>query len=463
MSLFKNSEIRAALISDIHGNLPALESVLEDIKKHNVSYIWNLGDIVGYYPFPNEVIERLVSEGIESISGNYDNKVLEFRKKNADWQKSKSPEKYFSFKWNDENISDLSRKFLQTLPRQLRKQVGDYDVLLVHGSPLSQDEYLTEETPPAYLDGLLEQGSCNVIAAGHTHKPMTVKTHRGWVVNPGSVGRPEGDVRASYALLRFGENTLKVKHFNVPYDIAAVVKASKNAGMPQIFMDMIEQGLESRTTLDKTAGDDWDNCMAAQKLKVIESFARYHCYEKQHSRQVAGLSLKLFDQLKQLHGLDEKTDRFLLEAACILHDIGWAKGQKSHHKNGMDMILADNTMPLDERQRVIAALVVRSHRKKPLTQDDKYYAGLNRCERRQADALGAIIRLADGLDRSHGSLVADVKCRVENDCVWLCCYGETEPKEEIAAALKKSDLFVRTFGKNIKIEFKPNNSQTKHS
>ncbi len=456
MSLFDKSEILAAVISDIHGNLPALESVLEDIKRHNVSHIWNLGDIVGYYPYPNEVIERLASEGIESISGNYDNKVLEFRKKKADWEKSKSPEKYFSFKWNDENLNELSRKYLQILPRHIRKQIGDYDILLVHGSPLSQSEYLTEDTPAAYLDGLMEQSRCNVIAAGHTHKPMAIKTDRGWVVNPGSVGRPEGDTRASYLLLRFGR-TLKVKHFNVPYDIDAVVNAAKKAGMPQIFMDMIEKGLESRKTANPAADDELSKCMDNQKLKVMESFARYHGYEQEHSKYVAELALKLFDQLKEFAALDEKEDRFLLEAAGVLHDIGWAKGQKRHHKNGMDMILNDKSLPLDNSQRVVVALVVRSHRKSLLTEDDKLYADLSGYERKQVDSLGAILRIADGLDRSHRSLVKDIQCRIEGECVRVYCTAQSEPVEEIAAALKKSDLFVRTFGKNVKIEFRPNN------
>ncbi len=458
MIFFNNNEIRAVLISDIHGNLPALDSVLADIKKHNVSHIWNLGDIIGYCPYPNEVIERLVSEGIESICGNYDDKVLEFHKKKTDWQKNKSPEKYYSFNWNDENLSKSSREYLQTLPRQMRKHIGDHDILLVHGSPLSPNEYLTDDTPPAYLESLLERGGCNVIAAGHTHKPMAIKTSRGWVVNPGSVGRPEGDVRASYSLLRFGKGSLKVKHFNVAYDIGAVAAATTQAGMPRLFVDMIEQGLESRQLLAGGMPDEWSKCLIDQKLKVVESFARSRNYEQVHSRHVAALAVKLFDGLKELGGLDEKEDLFLLEAAGILHDIGWAEGQKGHHKTGMEMILADKSLPFDKSQRVVVALVVRSHRKSLLTDDDKLYAALDGFERRQVDSLGAILRFADGLDRTHGSLVTDVQCRIEADCVRVCCIAAAEPCEEMAAALKKSDLFVRTFGKNIKIEFRPNNT-----
>ena len=112
--------------------------------------------------------------------------------------------------------------------------------------------------------------------------------------------------------------------------------------------------------------------------------------------------------------------------------------------------------------QVVVALAVRSHRKRLLTEDDKLYVALNSQERRRVDVLGAILRLADGFDRSHCGLVRDVECRSDGDCLMIYCHGETEPNQEMAAALKKSNLFTRTFGKNIKIEFCPNNTQMKN-
>ena len=72
---------RIAVISDVHANLPALEAVLEDIHRHSIDTILNLGDFVGYGPFPNEVVKRLAKPEIRNILGNYDHKVLTWNEK----------------------------------------------------------------------------------------------------------------------------------------------------------------------------------------------------------------------------------------------------------------------------------------------------------------------------------------------------------------------------------------------
>ena len=111
---------RIALLADIHGNLPALEAVLADAQAMATHYIWNLGDLLGYAPMPNEVIDLLRQHQAVNILGNYDIKVLKYPVKRDKWQRKKSSEKLAAFAFNDAHLSEGARIFLMTLPRRSR-------------------------------------------------------------------------------------------------------------------------------------------------------------------------------------------------------------------------------------------------------------------------------------------------------------------------------------------------------
>ena len=98
--------MRVALIGDIHANLPALEAVLAHAREQGIRRVWNIGDFVGYGPFPDEVVQLLrKDENVVSILGNYDRKVLRFKKKQDKWERSKEPQKYLAFEWAYESLS----------------------------------------------------------------------------------------------------------------------------------------------------------------------------------------------------------------------------------------------------------------------------------------------------------------------------------------------------------------------
>ena len=113
----QKKEIIIAVVSDVHGNLPALEAVLADCEKQGIERIWNLGDFVGYVPFPNETIDLLRERCEESIIGNYDLKVMSFDETSEKWKIKKSDEKYISFKWNSAALTKASRRYLEGLPK----------------------------------------------------------------------------------------------------------------------------------------------------------------------------------------------------------------------------------------------------------------------------------------------------------------------------------------------------------
>jgi len=222
--------MKVALIGDVHANLQALEAVLEDARKRRSEAVWNVGDFVGYGQFPDAVVQRLNGRGISSIIGNYDQKVLEFPANKESWRQTKMPEKYLAFGWAYAHLSAESRRFLRTLPQQLLLSVQGVRVLLTHGSPASDEEHLGPDTPPDRLARLAESVDVDVVLCGHSHQPFDRQVNGVRFINPGSVGRPEGeDRRAAYALLTFTRGTLHLLQRRVRYDVTRTVEALRLA------------------------------------------------------------------------------------------------------------------------------------------------------------------------------------------------------------------------------------------
>jgi len=225
-----------ALIGDVHANLPALEAVLAHAREQGVEAIWNVGDFVGYGAFPDEVVKLLQSERAVSISGNYDLKTLQVRRKKAKWQKNKHPDKLFAFEWAYNHLSAESRDYLKSLPQEQRLTVGGKRILLTHGSPDSNEDPLTPETPDDHLRELALKANADVIISGHSHQPFARRVDEVWFINTGSVGRPDdGDPRACYAVLRITPESLDVQHYRVEYDTERIAAAIRDHGLPESF------------------------------------------------------------------------------------------------------------------------------------------------------------------------------------------------------------------------------------
>jgi putative phosphoesterase len=235
--------MKVALIGDIHANLPALEAVLTHANERGVEAIWNVGDFVGYGAFPDEVVQRVRQSDAVSIIGNYDLKVLRFKKKQKKWRKSKHPRKFFAFGWAYANLSKESREYLRSLPQEMRLDVAGKRVLLTHASPASNEEPLTPLTPQERLRELAQMANADVIICGHSHQPFTSYVDGVWFINTGSVGRPDdGDSRAGYAILTLEQSNLEVRHYRVEYDVEKVVAAIRERGLPEEFAQMMLQG-----------------------------------------------------------------------------------------------------------------------------------------------------------------------------------------------------------------------------
>lgn len=237
--------MRAALIGDVHANLPALEAVLEHASSQGAEMVWNIGDFVGYGAYPNEVIERLRAINAVSIAGNYDLKVLRVPRKRKKWAKSKRLEKFRAFVWAYETLTPENRRYLADLPEKVRLQVDEVRVLLSHAGPVSNEEYLLPNTPTERLAELGRIADADLLVFGHSHQPFARFVEGVWFVNTGSVGRPDdGDQRSSYALVDIEAATIRVQHFRLPYDVETAVRAIRQNDLPEEFAQMILQGYD---------------------------------------------------------------------------------------------------------------------------------------------------------------------------------------------------------------------------
>jgi putative phosphoesterase len=235
--------MKIALISDIHANSPALDAVLRHAQGQGVERVWNLGDLLGYGPFPEQTLDRIRAIGAVSIIGNYDLKVLKVKRKISKWRKKKHPLKALAFEWAFDQLSRESLSFLRSLPKEIQIQEQAFKILMTHGSPASNSEHLSPSTPEKRLRELARMVDADLILTGHSHIPFFKDVDSVRFINPGSVGRPDdGDPRCSYAILYFAQHGLEVEHYRLAYDVEETIRGVREAKLPEAFTEMFRQG-----------------------------------------------------------------------------------------------------------------------------------------------------------------------------------------------------------------------------
>jgi putative phosphoesterase len=236
--------VRVAIFSDIHGNLPALESVLVDIANQKPDARYCLGDLVGYAAFPNEVTERIQRENIPTVMGNYDDGVGYERDECGCAYREKRDRQLGdqSLAWTKVHTTADNNAFLRSLVPQIRFEDQGKRVLLVHGSPRKMNEYLFEDRPLSSFQRLAASSNADIIVFGHTHKPYVKPVDGVLFVNVGSVGKPkDGDWRACYALIDLNDKPA-VEFRRLEYDLKKVADAIRASELPDEFALDIETG-----------------------------------------------------------------------------------------------------------------------------------------------------------------------------------------------------------------------------
>lgn len=242
--------MRLAVISDIHGNLHALEAVWADLQAHRLDGVMCLGDLVGYGAFPNEVIDFVRAHNVPVLMGNYDDGVGFDRDECGCVYKDPSDDALGkqSLFWTRERVTPERKAYLQSLPFDRHEMYMGREVLFVHGSPRKINEYVYEDRPDSVFANITRAAKCDVLFFGHTHLPYQKQVGRTLFVNAGSAGKPkDGDPRVGYVLASFGPD-LDIQFRRVEYDVAAAAQAVRESGLPTHFADILETGGVPRVT-----------------------------------------------------------------------------------------------------------------------------------------------------------------------------------------------------------------------
>ncbi|MGI8936454.1 MAG: metallophosphoesterase family protein, partial [Phormidesmis sp.] len=269
--------MKIAVISCIHGNLAALKAVLADIDQQGVEQTFCLGDLVGYGPYPNEVVAMIRDRQIPTCQGCWDEDIIDGLNACECSYPSLLAEKRgrLAHEWTDAEVTAETREYLAQMPLALRHE----NLCFVHGSPQSQHEYLLPETSAFIaLERVLSTGA-DILFCGHTHVPyvrtlsdgqlqirvvngaesaskntpqstlkklpeqhsQTLTTPLKRIINAGSVGEPRhGKPHATYVIY----DTLSAQTIfrEVDYDYAQTCAAIINKGLPPIFSWRLSQG-----------------------------------------------------------------------------------------------------------------------------------------------------------------------------------------------------------------------------
>lgn len=240
--------MRFAILSDVHANLEALEAVLQDVDIRRIKDVFFLGDAVGYGPDPNECVDLLMKRCKIILAGNHDWGVL-----------GRTDITYFNeyartaIEWTKGALTKKNLKNLQSFP--IQKERKREDMLLVHSTPREPGEwhYLLTLWDAEMNFQYFNNKYCFL---GHSHYPFVIerlpsgelvtykeKASKGqaerYIMNVGSVGQPrDGDPRAGYAIV----DDEKMEIVRVPYDVEAVQKKMRKAGMPSLLIERLAAG-----------------------------------------------------------------------------------------------------------------------------------------------------------------------------------------------------------------------------
>jgi putative phosphoesterase len=226
---------RVAVITDIHGNLPALEATFEAIEAAGTDAVYCGGDLVGYGPQPTEVCDAVASRNVPTIYGNYDYAIgRDLHDCGCAYRDPHDREVgQLSVEWTLTHTSDSAKDYLRELPFDLRLELGGKRVRLVHGSPRKVNEYLFEDKPARTFERIAAGADCDVLVFGHTHQAWVHEYGGVLFVNCGSVGKPkDGDPRAGFAILEEHSDGVEVTIERVAYDALSVARQMREVGLP---------------------------------------------------------------------------------------------------------------------------------------------------------------------------------------------------------------------------------------
>lgn len=238
--------IQIAVFGDVHGNLPALETVLNDIEERGIRQKYCLGDLVDFAPWGNEVIEKMKSLNIPCLMGNHDERigfdvpVIPLSKHSEE----ETAARFLAINHSKKYITEENKAFLSELPFHLKLnyKIGEkhWSIQLVHSSLESNDTYLYESENDEIFQNMLSESQSDVIMMGHTHMSFKKYFNGKWAINSGSVGRSREENRlASYVILTLDEEKITPEIIQLNYPLEKVAQEIEKSEIPNYYASFL--------------------------------------------------------------------------------------------------------------------------------------------------------------------------------------------------------------------------------
>ncbi len=238
---------KIALIGGVYSNYLALSETIKDAQNRGVNAIFCLGDLGAFGPHPDRVFPLLYENNVQVIQGNYDNSIGN-NLQDCQCGYTDPRDNYFakiSYDYTYANTSEENKQWMKTLPSEIRLQIGNYRVLLCHGSPRKMNEFLWQSTTPThFLEKLCRDHDADIICATHTgiHWQRTLADDKHFA-NVGVIGRPEndGNTHVGYMLLEVN-GAPQFSYIPIEYDYQRLAREMREEKLPEEFVETVLTG-----------------------------------------------------------------------------------------------------------------------------------------------------------------------------------------------------------------------------
>jgi putative phosphoesterase len=230
--------LRIVVISDIHSNIDSFRTVIAELPPYDS--ILFLGDLIGYGPNPNEVVEQLQQlKPAAALMGNHDHAVT------TGDVTGFSPLAAVAIEWTRRCIKPKNLAYLSSLQSSARIRMGNVELALFHGSPADPlSEYIFPGISNDLAKRVIHSAGVSLVLLGHTHMPMVYSFGEEMLANPGSVGQPrDGDPRAAFAVLTISEGKFSFEIKRVQYEMTVVAERIVRAGLPEFLGERLYAGI----------------------------------------------------------------------------------------------------------------------------------------------------------------------------------------------------------------------------
>jgi putative phosphoesterase len=237
--------MKICILGDIHGNIEALKVAYDAALSQKVEKIYHLGDLGGYAPFVNEVVDFLIEHKIEGVQGNYDDAVANDKEhcgcKYEDPIQAEMATQ--SFEWTKRHATEKSKNYMKSLPFEIAFSVHGKRVKIFHATPIKNNLYWHRDRDEDFFLHMARKADANIMIYGHTHIPYRKNIGNKVFINAGSVGKPKDeDTRACVCIIDITPDNVNTEFLRIPYDVEKAASAIIENGLSSYFAEKLRTG-----------------------------------------------------------------------------------------------------------------------------------------------------------------------------------------------------------------------------